>query len=149
MKNFEYFEKDIKELMSHGCTIAVSITGEKPCDCDCINCNDCMLDVVGGTCEVLRADWLYEEYVEKPKKISKRTKAFFDAIETGWVARDAKGTIFLYNTKPERLSIRWDVYSENDKFVDLGYFSFLTLDFIKWEDEEPWSVEDIRNLEVN
>ena len=76
---------------------------------------------------------------------------FFDAIETGWVARDRDGALFVYldNKKPIKGGNVWLINDIGESMVLSKYIlPFLTLDFIKWEDKEPWRVEDIRNLEV-
>lgn len=157
MKNFEYFEKEIKELAAKGCEIAVS--KGKPCDCGKCACHDCDFYIGGdeyGCYDGNFINWLYEEHIEPPK-ISARTKKFFETIETGWVTRDYGGSLFMFNVKPRKNCMCVGEWAVGGNIPIGGYgarklydypFNFLTLDFIKWEDEEPWSVEDILKLEV-
>lgn len=146
MTNFEFYKDEIAKIVAKGDDIA--LLNGKPVGCNDVPCDDC--DRNGSCYEHYIIGWLYAEHVEKPK-INKRTKEFFDMIETGWVARDKIGSLFVYadTNKPKKGYSLW-VESSTDDMMRLkeAILPFLTLDFIKWEDEEPWSVEDIRNLEV-
>lgn len=148
MKNFEYWEKEIDKILQAGKRIAVINDKPVPCFSAEKSCAACFVDC-GNSNKLVK--WLYAEHVEPPK-IRKRTKMFFDLIETGWVARDKNGNLFLYPyIKPYKLDDETEegwVLNEACNFMLLTGLSFLTLDFIKWEDAEPWSVEDIRELEV-
>lgn len=148
MTNFEFYKDEILKIVANGDDIA--LLNGKPVACDGVSCNDCDRD--GNCYERYIIDWLYAEHVEKPK-INKRTKMFFDAIETGWVARDSDGDLTLFTKKPNKEIYQWtNVECGGDWFRISGCFiyRFLVRDlcFIKWEDKEPWSVEDIRKLEV-
>lgn len=58
--------------------------------------------------------------------------------EYKWVARDKNGQIFLYTNRPVKAREHWDCEFQ------AYYFSFGHLfQFIKWEDEEPYSIEDL------
>ena len=147
MKNFEYWEKEVKEIIRYGEDVA--IVDDKPVECCGCDCNDCQLyNSNDGNCTFNVLNWLYEEHIDKPK-INKRTKSFFDSIETGWVARESNGELWIYTIYPIKCEYGWEP-SEDDycRFTKLDYYDFLTLDFIKWSDEKPWSVKDIRNLKV-
>lgn len=148
MTNFEYWREEIKKITDAGCDLAV-VDG-KPASCNDTLCMRC--DLGENSCGSDLIKWLYAEHIEKPK-INKRTKAFFDAIETGWVCRDQFGSLYLTPSKPSKGNMYWVMHDNNIALLLAGrhityYYDFLTLDFIKWEDNEPWSVEDIRNLEV-
>lgn len=158
MKNFEYWEKEIKEVVMNNKPLAV-VDG-KPCSCHDVACSKCAFDHDINdeirTCEAKTFEWLYGEHIEQPK-ISERTKKFFETIETGWVARDYDGSLFIFEIKPHKdhADFQWDVHRDDYDNDDYNMrtlndypFNFLTLDFIKWEDEEPWRVEDILKLEV-
>lgn len=147
MTNFEFYKDEIAKIVASDSSVA--IVDEKPCACEEIDCEDCDFNWE-NCCTAELIKWFYAEHVEKPK-INKRTKMFFDAIETGWVARDSNNNLYLYPTddKPKKYRVDWlgeRIIHNVQLFGDI--FPFLTLDFIKWEDKEPWSVEDIRNLEV-
>lgn len=148
MKNHEVYEKEILKIAADGSSVAC-VEG-KPAACDSILCSQCDF-TEECRCGAELIEWLYAEHVEKPK-INKRTKMFFEAIKTGWVARDESGGLYSYgiSNKPVKGTVTWestDIRFDNS-IVPLGVFPFLTLDFIKWEDDEPWSVEDILKLEV-
>lgn len=148
MTNFEFYKDEILELANNGKDVA--IRDGKLIDCDlCLGCAKCEFGSP-GVCGTNFVKWLYSEHVERPK-IHKRTKMFFDAIETGWVARDENGMLYVFaaSNKPRRSISIWSCEHIVDTMrLPDNSLPFLTLDFIKWEDEEPWSVEDIRNLEV-
>lgn len=147
MTNFEFYKDELLKIANDEEDVA--IVDGKPCTCSDTDCNRCDF---GCDCGPKLVKWLYAEHVEKPK-INKRTKMFFDAIETGWVARDGDGQITLYTKKPNKTYTLWtNAERGGEWFIISGcyIYDFLVRDlgFIKWEDEEPWSVADIRNLEV-
>lgn len=148
MTNFEFYKDKLMEIADN-CSDVALVKGE-PVECDAIMCSQCECNEFN--CGASLIHWLYAEHVEKPN-INKRTKMFFDAIETGWVARDSDGDLILFTKKPNKEIKQWtNVERGGDWFRISGCFiyRFLVRDlcFIKWEDKEPWRVEDIRNLEV-
>lgn len=156
MTNFEFYKDKLMAIADDGSDVAM-VKGE-PAACDDVMCSQCELGEFN--CGVSLIHWLYAEHVEKPK-INKKTKMFFDAIETGWVSRDRNGAVYIWADgykprKGDNVGIPCWVREATAAFrcIQIGnesidkIFPFLTLDFIKWEDEEPWSVEDIRKLEV-
>ena len=55
-----------------------------------------------------------------------------------WITRDKNGTICVFNGKPYKHRFVWD-----GQFMGvLALFQHL-FNFIKWEDEEPYSIEDL------
>lgn len=142
MKNFEFWEKEIKEIASDY-NSSIALVSGKPVSCKGLHCGKC--DWGDKRCSAERVEWLYAERVESPK-INSRTKKFFEAIQTGWVARDDGGAIYHYSKKPEKIITEW--YLSNADLIEMSQFNFLSLDFIKWKDKEPWAVEDILKLDV-
>lgn len=70
MKNFEKYEKEIKEIVNQNKPIAV--VNNKPCVCEG-KCTGCKFDKSKGDmrgCIVKAFEWLYEEYKE-PIKLSR------------------------------------------------------------------------------
>lgn len=61
-----------------------------------------------------------------------------------YIARDSNGDIFLYIDKPEKSSKLW--------CSDMEYLSIIRFDvdfpMVKWEDKEPWKIEDLKKFEV-
>lgn len=145
MTNFEFYKDKLLAIADDGSDVAL-VKGE-PAACDSVMCSQCELGEFN--CGASLIHWLYAEHVEKPK-INKKTKEFFDLIETGWVARDSSESLYVYRDiyKPVKGSTVWTVGDAVAMSLKEDILPFITLDFIKWEDEEPWSVEDIRKLEV-
>lgn len=61
-----------------------------------------------------------------------------------WIARDEDGRLFVYSFKPLKTTHAWMGDS-------LMYFTYLNVfnhlfSFIKWEDEEPYLIEDLLKL---
>lgn len=150
--NYEKFKSRIITLFSRGMTLAV-IDGD-PCCCrdnsgiipDAI-CECC--DLYGmGSCEEARLKWLYAEYVECPK-LTKAEKSFCESLRPGYyLARDANGLLHVYDHQPKRDTYKWLMQGSYNYYkFDSAIFSG-NFDFIKWEDSEPWSVEDLLKLEV-
>lgn len=149
MKNKEKYAKEIIDVACKGDTIAVT-KDNKVVGCDDIYCDQCLFDI-DNLCH--REDnilyrWAESEYIEKPV-ISKRDRAILDYIigEFKYIARDRDNKLFLYEKEP---------YKNSDKsWVHIGVNCFclnhrICVDFpmVKWEDEEPWIIEDLKKLEV-
>lgn len=145
MKNKEKYAEDIIDIACDGEDIAVDKRTGKVSSCNYISCSNCLFYKIG--CLKGRKKWAESEYVEKPV-ISKRDRAFLDYLgeEYKFIARDDSGELCTYLSAPiKRLDCAcWD--------VDNGYKSLigLEIDFpmIKWEDDKPWIIEDLKKLEV-
>ena len=101
-----------------------------------VNCSECLR---------LSLLELLEEY-KKPVKLSKFEYEYLKvAKENGYnfIARDNDGCVFLYRNIPWKDELSWD-YS--GKFI----IAFAELfKFVKWKDEEPYSIDEIlSNCEV-
>ena len=53
-----------------------------------------------------------------------------------WIARDGNGVVCLYPDKPHKSKTIWDSYGALFPFHHL-------FQFIKWEDDEPYSIEEL------
>ena len=58
-----------------------------------------------------------------------------------WIARDGNGVVCLYPDKPHKSKNIWESY-----YSALFPFHHL-FQFIKWEDEEPYSIEELLGKE--
>ena len=138
--NFEFYKDEILKVSRDNMIIALTKNGEiQGCNqTDCCNCAFGEWD-----CRLRRFEWLYEEHIEAPK-LTKRERAFCEAVQKGWIARDECGDIFWCKGEPKK---RNGIWSNGDDvcidFTDLHLFLF-----IKWEDKKPWAVEDLLKLEV-
>ena len=99
---------------------------------DCDNGLDIMKVYEDYTCKEL----LWERKEAKPtedekvilKNIPKKYK---------YIARDRSGLIFLFSKKPSKCDCSWIGYN------DIAFPYYHLFQFIKWEDEEPYSIEEL------
>lgn len=138
MKNWEKYEKEIRESGNIGC---IAVVGNSIRRCDNTICENCKFKE--DECDREFIDWLYSDYIEKPK-LTKRERMFCELAETGWITRDENGKLWRYSSEPSKNGCTWDAPS----FAIAVWCLNLKFDFIKWEDTEPWSVEDLLKLEV-
>ena len=61
--------------------------------------------------------------------------------EYKYIARDKSGLIFLFSKKPSKCDYSWIGY--NDIAFPFGHL----FQFIEWEDEEPYSIEELLGKE--
>lgn len=147
MKNKEKFSKEIFDIACKGDIIALT-KDNKVVGYDNIYCEQCLFDI-DNLCH--RGDnilyrWAESEYAEKPT-ITSREKKFLDMLlpECKYIARDESDKLYVYNDKP----IRINCYSNNGTLDCISTNLFGNMfDFIRWEDKEPWSIEDLKKLEV-
>ena len=95
-------------------------------------------------------NWCESEYIEKPT-ITSKEKAFLDLLlsKYKYIARDKDtNKLFLYIDKPSKHFTYW-LPELKDSAYELLYKPLdIKFDFITWENEEPWSIEDLKKLEV-
>ena len=155
MKNFEKWEEKLRKMCTHNTNFGV-IHGE-PRHCNNLLCSEeCELSQNqsgdGRLCSAKRLDWLYAEYIEKPV-LNKYEKAFCEAVQTGWIARDKSGAIYWHRDKPSK-DLRDETWyargSAGFKIgSSVGYANpEIRFDFMKWEDANPWSIAGLLQLEV-
>lgn len=144
MKNKEKWAKEITEIAINGNQLTVDKNG-RPAKC-VYGCNNCMFGHdKEKSCFVAIKEWAEEEYIEKPK-ISRNDRTFLDYIQDGYryMARNKRGSLFAYKAKPGRGEITWA--------YEFGMLSAdkVKIDFpmVKWENKEPWLIEDLKKLEV-
>ena len=58
-----------------------------------------------------------------------------------WIARDGSGLIFLFSKKPSKCDCSWIGYN------DIAFPFHHLFQFIKWEDEEPYLIEELLGKE--
>ena len=145
MKNKEKYAKEIVELACNGRNVAVCKSTGKPIDCVDIVCSKCSFAV--GSCTESRKEWAESEYIEKPV-ISKRDRALLDYINNNfvYVARDENGGLFVYSEKPIKKVCCYD--NIGGVTGSVGFVFDIKFPMVKWEDPEPWLIEDLKKLEV-
>ena len=148
MKNKEKYAKEIVEIACSGDVLAVSKVTGKPNSCKNTRCEDCNRCNDFPICEEKRLrEWAESEYIEKPV-ISKRDREFLEYLDKNahYIARDLNGGLYVYISKPHKLIDCWECAGcEVDK--PLRMFN-IALPMVKWEDNEPWLIEDLKKLEV-
>lgn len=150
MKNKEKYMTEIVDIACNGNSIAVKADG-KPCICQKTSCIECIFyDRTNLYCRDKIRAWTESEYIERPV-ISKRDKAFLEYLreEYEFVARDENGALYVYETQPRKVSTFWisaDLSPERYSYLNQHF----NIDFpmIKWSDEKPWMIEDLKKLEV-
>ena len=153
MKNREKFAKEILDIACKGDTIAVTKDNEIV-RCDDIPCGSCIFDDcdkyikhIGHlqSCGDKLHEWAESEYVESKPTITSREKNFLDLLLSNYkyIARDKNGFLLAYTKKPIKILETWGI--ANCALINMFDIKF---DFIKREDEEPWSIEDLKKLEV-
>ena len=105
----------------------------KPEECISIACNEC---------EKRTREWLEEEYQE-PITLSEDEKAILRNIDKRykWIARHY-GTLEIYEDKPYKANKTW-IFKSGIGDVLRPFNHLFT--FIKAEDTEPYSIEDLLN----
>ena len=144
MKNKEKYAKEIVEIACNGGSVAVTEKDGRVVQCCDIDCSECLF--ISCNCTKEMKEWAESEYIEKPK-ISKKDKVFLDYLkEYKCVARDGDGKLYAYTFIPKKILVcaSWGVDGDSKNI------SKLSIDFpmVKWEDEEPWFIEDLKKLEV-
>ena len=140
MTNFEYWKDRILEITSGGTRVALKNCS--PTECFGMNCSYCGFYSDIDCCRKMRFEWLYSEHEEKPK-LTKRERKLCEALETGWIAADKDGAVYWHGNFPVKAIT---VYNGSPSMYLSGAgFQF---DFIDFEDEEPWMVENLLQLEV-
>ena len=149
MTNFEYYKDRIQTV---NYDFAVSKDGEIMW-CSTFKCGKCKFNTK-GKCRSNKIKWLYEEYKEHKEqpKLTQNERKLCEILQNGYyVARDKSGTIYVYAKKPnkkEKCSQWFAPYDEYYIPFSDYVFKDCNFSFIKWEDEEPWAVSDLLNLEV-
>ena len=147
MKNKEKFAKEIVEIACDRGDVAVSKAIGEPVYCNEINCKDCLLNNNG--CSNALRRWAESEYTEKPV-ISKKDKAFLDCLveDFKYMARDKINALYAYGKEPYK-SNNGDWWSENNgRYCALSCYVNVASPMIKWEDDKPWLIDDLKKLEV-
>jgi hypothetical protein len=154
MTNFEFYKEKLQEVGSIDFGIMKDTKELVRCRSMC--CSNCLFhDHLNdtNTCGELELEFLYAEHKEQPK-LTKRERAFCEFVETGYIARDSESwdnDLYYYVNKPNRKSESWDyIGSDLLSFNEMNQIKQISemFKFITWEDEEPWSIEDLLKLEV-
>lgn len=143
MTNREKFAEEILDIACSRDRIAVSSETREPTRCSEFHCGDCMF--YKACTEEAVKDWANAEYIEQPK-ISKKDRDFLEYISNTfkYVIRDRDGNMYVYEYKPKKGEAFW---RRGGNTIGLSVFD-VKLPMVRWSDEEPWSIEDLKKLEV-
>lgn len=141
--NFEFYKDEILEVLDD--CWGFGIENGKISKCGTTNCNRCDFskEVSNVACNKARFEWLYAEHVDQPK-LTKRERAFCEAVQTGWIARDENELLWLFGDSS-------NIVKDDCEWISDSYFYQIKgelFNFIKWEDEKPWAVKDLLKLDV-
>ena len=140
--NFEFYKDEIQKCLSEN---NIAIKNNKPVKC-VGDCNSCIRDSGIGICmDKPLFEWHYAEHIEPPK-LTKRERAFCEAVQTGWLVR-AGEYLYWHKVKPvEEESGSFLFPHTGDSFPMTIKTEGLAFDLIK--NKEMLSVEDLLKLEV-
>lgn len=146
MKNKEKYEKEIMNIACSGDSIAVMKKSGRVVSCNETECNLCLFR--DSDCREKTRDWAESEYIEKTV-ISKRDRMFLDLLKDRWkyMARDnISNAVYIFTEIPEKSEVGHFVYTGEARRIpsDLN----VIFPMVKWSDEEPWLIEDLKKLEV-
>lgn len=148
MKNKEKYAEQIVDIVCEDVSFGVDKRTGSLVSCRELHCAKCLFNEMNRhACYDSRKEWADSEYVELPV-ISKSDRTFLDYIrdEDKYIARDENGKLFTYMSKPCKIESfgHW-----TDANYD-GLYLKCNVDFpmIKWGDDEPWLIEDLKKLEV-
>ena len=142
MTNFEYWKDRILEIVKIDAGLALN--NGNPTECLGMDCSYCGFYSDIHSCNKIRFEWLYSEHEEKPK-LTKRERKLCEALETGWIAANKSGNVYWYSNLPVKLYTMYQIRGGDSIRISGAGFQF---DFIDFDDEEPWMVENLLLLEV-
>lgn len=147
IKNKEKYEKQILTFACKSESFGVDEETREIEECIHIKCTKCKFYAPGKTCEEHRREWAESEYIEKPV-ISKKDRSFLEylSVNIQYIARDMSGRLYMYVRKPYK---QIDCWSSSACETEKALWMF-NVDFpmVKWSDEDPWLIEDLKKLEV-
>lgn len=146
MKNKEKFEKEIVEIACDGNSVAVDKCTGKIEPCGYLACSNCLFNDSHKCGKVIRS-WAESEHIEKPV-ISKKDRAFLEYLNANinYIARDMDGSLYVYIRKPFKAFDYWKVVGfEKSKSLRMVK---IDLPMVKWSDDSPWLIEDLKKLEA-
>lgn len=148
MKNKEKYTKEIVDAVtSGGYGFGFNKYSGEIRRCNEVSCDECLFCELDGTdeCNKVKREWAESEYIEKPV-ISKRDKAFLKYIDKkfAYIARKRDGWIQLFVVEPRKDKMTWTSGYLSSTLASLN----IDLPMVKWEDDKPWLIEDLKKLEV-
>lgn len=140
MTNFEKYKDEILALTEKGKIFAL-LDDNKIYACSKVDdCSRCKFSKSENGCLVETMKWLYQE--ARPTLTTKE-RGFCEIIGQGYIARDKDSNLHFFKKSPNKKKGYWDTLIGEILQINNTHFPFIT-----HEDTEPWSIEDLLNLEV-
>ncbi len=148
MLNAEKWKKEILDITEGGYYFAVSKDRQNIArSCDGLKCENCIFDEEDDHdcgCNFSRMKWMLSEYRE-PVKISKLEYGILEYLfknkQYKFIVRERNDCLYIYKSNPKKEVDGWQSLSMS---CGLNPFNGL-FEFVKWEDKEPTSIEDVLN----
>lgn len=146
MKNKEKYAKEIMDIACSGNRIAVMKGSGRIVPCDGVLCSVCLF-CSSIDCRKNIKDWSGSEYIEKVV-INKRDRMFLEYLngKFKYIARDKTGYLYVYSVKPDKRDIFWS--RKSGEYFCFGNHIDVDFPMVKWEDDKPWLIGDLKKLEV-
>lgn len=141
--NYEQYKEEIIEalLKAGGCEFVATHTNIITHNCNMVSMSDC------EECDKRFREWLNAEYKE-PIKLTQTEYHILKGLDGmfKWIARDSADYVLsVHADKPTKHSDCWGY--RLGRSHGLAVFNHL-FQFIKWEDDEPYLIDDLLNCEV-
>ena len=144
MTNFEFYKDKILPIINGGDSFG--IVNGTIINCYSNRCQNCDFRK-DGFCNITKMKWLYEEHKEIPK-LTVNENMLCKILNFNYMARDEKGTLAVYTDKPTKYGEVWSGIKKPYLDFKFCFFKDCDFSFIKWEDDEPWAIEELLKLEV-
>lgn len=150
MTNAERYKDLLRKLYNSKERWAIEKDTNKFAPCSEMGCSNCVLYDLSEEdhnyyigCSHARTKWMLSEY-EEPITLTeleyKILKFLADNTKHMYIARDKKGTLYLYDVEPRKNKI--DAWWIGKGATLLNAFDKL-FRFVKWEDEEAYPIKEI------
>ena len=98
------------------------------------------------TLDIVAVYELNEVWKREDLTISEDEKAILRNLPAKyeWIARDEGGVLYIFRDKPKKEGFTW-VVGFGSRCLNLFDHLFK---MVKWEDDEPWKIEDLLKLDV-
>lgn len=138
MKNKEKYIDELTEVLINN--LAIDKKSGSFNRCHTMICDDCLF-LKGTPCSDVKREWLEAEYQE-PIHLTDDEIVILKVINKKykWIVKDKCGSLYIYEEKPWKGSSIWDNGYGN--YVECHIFDHL-FQFIKWEDEKPYSIDEL------
>lgn len=93
-------------------------------------------------CDKCELNWLKAEHKEKPK-LKEAERVILENIdkEYKWIVRNEGGHLMVFECKPKKGTDFWHT-DDDGYYTNIRPFNHL-FQFIKWEDDQPYNIEEL------